>query len=239
MKLHQLILIGLIAMCFAAGHAVSAEQITSTATASHTLETTEAETARQSAKWGISGEEWRKYKEVMASRRGMWTPGLDPLTALGVTAETTAERRHFAELYVRAEFQRVRNELAFQSEVDQAWARLYPETPRLLSAAASVAGKGRTQKYGVVVSIACGSCGDEEIRKRLDSSDTTQALDIHIVGSKGSDKVLRQWIADRPWLRSELRGNRATVNHGEQFADIAMFPAVYAKKEGGKWVREL
>lgn len=193
----------------------------------------------QAKQWGLTDEQWSRYQDVMSKRRGVWSPGLDPLTALGVSADTVSERQHFAELYVRAEFERVSKELAFQVAVDRAWMRLYPDTPRLLAAANAVKASGPTERYGVVVSMDCGNCGDEVIKQRVDYAPDGKPLDIHVVGTQGDDSNLQIWITNHPWLREALRADRVTVNHGDQFADLAHFPVVYAKKEGGQWVREL
>ncbi|STE82362.1 integrating conjugative element protein, PFL_4693 family [Escherichia coli] len=56
----------------------------------------------------------------------MQSPGLDPLTVLGIEARTDAERRQLAEKWVKAEYERTEKELAFQREVNAAWKRLYP-----------------------------------------------------------------------------------------------------------------
>jgi len=50
------------------------------------------------SQWGLSETEYRRYQHLMAGQRGQWTPGLDPLTALGVSTDSTAERRRLAEL---------------------------------------------------------------------------------------------------------------------------------------------
>ncbi len=62
----------------------------------------------------------------MQGKRGIWSPGLDPITALGVHADTDAKRQRLAELYVRQEYKRTQDELAFQKAVNRAWARLFP-----------------------------------------------------------------------------------------------------------------
>ena len=54
---------------------------------------TEATAFAEAARvWGLSDQEWRKYQQVMSDQRGIWSPGLDPITALGVSADTAAER---------------------------------------------------------------------------------------------------------------------------------------------------
>ena len=50
----------------------------------------------------------------MQGHRGILSPDIDPITALGVEAETEEERRRFAEIHVRFELQRTQKEVAFQ-----------------------------------------------------------------------------------------------------------------------------
>jgi integrating conjugative element protein (TIGR03759 family) len=176
----------------------------------------------------------------MSDQRGIWSPGLDPITALGVSADTAAERKRYAELYVRTEFERTRKELAFQLAVDNAWARLYPETPRIgTRAAAKVALQGAS-RYALIVSPDCGEC-TELLEQRIDSmmTEATEGVDVHVVGTGNDDEVLRRWVAAQPALIAALKSGRATVNHGNQFRDLSQFPAIYSKTGSGQWVREL
>src|SRR5258708_18840189 len=62
----------------------------------------------------------------MQGRTGIYSPNLDPLTALGIEARTDQERRHYAELQVQAEARRVETTLAYQRAYDDAWKRLNP-----------------------------------------------------------------------------------------------------------------
>jgi integrating conjugative element protein (TIGR03759 family) len=202
---------------------------------------TEATASAEAARvWGLSDQEWRKYQQVMSDQRGIWSPGLDPITALGVSADTAAERERYAELYVRTEFERTRKELAFQLAVDNAWARLYPETPIIgTRAAAKVALQGAS-RYALIVSPDCGEC-TELLEQRIDSmmTEATEGVDVHVVGTGNDDEVLRRWVAAQPALIAALKSGRATVNHGNQFRDLSQFPAIYSKTGSGQWVREL
>lgn len=83
-------------------------------------------TQEQATVWGITPEEWQRYLTLKQQARGIWSPGLDPLTTLGVEADTDHERQRFAELLVRQEYQRLEKELSFQRAYDAAWQRLYP-----------------------------------------------------------------------------------------------------------------
>jgi len=198
-------------------------------------------TAELATQWGLTQAQWQRYQKVMQEKRGVWSPGLDPLTALGVSADTPTQRREFAELYVRAEFERVRKELAFQVEVDEAWKRLYPDTPRLLDVARSKADTKPTHRYAVVVSPDCTSCEQVvmERLKWLETSISDEPVDVHVVGTLGDDTKLRAWVKENRWIEQALKSKRATLNHGDQFAGLSQFPVVYAKKEGGAWAREL
>ena len=208
---------------------------------SSTNESTHGSMKQEPGTWGLTENEWRRYQKIMVQKRGLWSPGLDPLTALGVSADTASERQHFAELYVRAEFERVRKELAFQVEVDEAWKRLYPDTPRLLDVARSKADTRPTQRYAVVVSPDCVTCKQVVMDrlKFLATSNSDEPVDVHVVGTQGDDGKLHAWVKRNPWLEDALRSRRVTLNHGDQFAELSQFPVVYAKKEDGQWAREL
>lgn len=76
--------------------------------------------------WSLTSKEYERYQEVMRGPRGVYSPGLDPLTALGIEARSDSERRRYAELQVQAERQRVDRELAYQRAYDEAYQRLFP-----------------------------------------------------------------------------------------------------------------
>ena len=81
---------------------------------------------QQAQDWGLQAEDWLRYRQLQQGPLGVYSPNLDPLTALGIEARSDDERRRFAELQVRAESARVTKELAYQRAYDQAWKRLYP-----------------------------------------------------------------------------------------------------------------
>ena len=45
----------------------------------------------KSQEWGLTEQEWQRYQELNQGARGIWSPGLDPLTSLGV--ESRNEQR--------------------------------------------------------------------------------------------------------------------------------------------------
>lgn len=96
-------------------------------------------TQQQATVWGVTQEEWQRYLTLKQQARGVWSPGLDPLTTLDVEANTDHERQRFAELLVRQEYQRLEKELAFQRAYDAAWQRLYPGLTPLKTTSTSTA----------------------------------------------------------------------------------------------------
>ncbi len=57
--------------------------------------------------WGLRAEDWSRYRTLMQGPLGIYSPNLDPLTALGIEARSDEERRRYAELQVQAEARRV------------------------------------------------------------------------------------------------------------------------------------
>ena len=204
------------------------------------VETRRTSTPDQASVWGLSANEWLLYQQIMNDRRGVWSPGLDPITALGVSADTVSERKRYAELYVRAAFDRTRKELAFQIAVDQAWARLYPETPRIGHRSFTSDVTQPPVRYALIVKPDCIEC-ESVLAERLDGmiGEAEEGVDIHVVGTGGNDNVLKRWISSQPALLAALKDGSATVNHGSQFQDLGSFPAIYSKGGNGQWIREL
>lgn len=187
----------------------------------------------QAARWGLSEREYRSYQALMAGQRGVWSPGLDPLTALGVSTESAEERRRYAELYVHAEFARTQRELAFQVAVNDAWRRLYPAAPRLR--ALSTAGEGR---HALIVRLGSSRAADfvtEHLPGLL--AQPGHRLDVHVAGSGGNDEALRAWVAQIPPLAVAMGEGRVTVNHGASFNDRVDLPAIYRRDGSGQWQR--
>ncbi|MEM6484555.1 MAG: TIGR03759 family integrating conjugative element protein [Pseudomonadota bacterium] len=190
--------------------------------------------------WGLSKQDWTRYEQVMSERRGVWSPGLDPITALGVSTDDRAERRRLAELYVRTEYERTRKELAFQVAVDRAWQRLYPNTPRLATGRGAQAASVEPERYAVVVRPDCPECdGFIEDRLPLLIEEAIDGVDVHVVGTGGDDEVLRAWINNQPLIQAALRAQTITINHGNTDIEQARYPALYRKNGAGQWSRDL
>ncbi|MGL4666397.1 MAG: TIGR03759 family integrating conjugative element protein, partial [Saezia sp.] len=101
-------------------------KVHSSTQATDTQNSKSSEARSKAQEWGLQPEEWQRYKEVMDGPLGIYSPGLDPLTALGISARTDQERRQYAEKQVLAEMRRVERELAYQRAYDDAFKRMFP-----------------------------------------------------------------------------------------------------------------
>lgn len=155
-------------------------------------------TQQQATVWGITPEEWQRYLTLKQQARGVWSPGLDPLTTLGVEAESDHERQRFAELLVRLE-----KELAFQRAYDTAWQRLYPGLTPLKTTSAS------TSRVSLFVKDDCPPC-DSLLRTLLAQQ---RPLDIWLVNSEGDDNRVRRWAMAHGIDAKLVSEHSITLNH--------------------------
>ncbi|MFG6179634.1 TIGR03759 family integrating conjugative element protein [Halomonas sp. THAF12] len=216
--------------------AQSSEVQRSSERASEIIENQRDQTGRSEAeKWGLSDREWQRYERLMESKRGIWSPGLDPLTALGVEARSDAERRRYAELLVQQERARVQRELEFQRAYDAAWDRLYPDANRVdpftvetsQTAESVFQGGGQsvfgqagqasatTSRLNVVVAIDdCNQC-DSTVQRLMDRG---ALMDIWVVDSDGDNRRIQDWARSLEMPADRVQRGEITLNHGGQLS---------------------
>ncbi|APV87160.1 integrating conjugative element protein [Salmonella enterica subsp. enterica serovar Mbandaka str. ATCC 51958] len=170
------------------------------------LQTLEQQQMTRSAQeWGLTTEEWQRYETLKKGRRGVLSPGLDPLTMLGIEARSDEERRHFAELTVKQEFQRVEAELAFQREVNSAWMRVYPGVLPVQD----LRSEASNARQALFVKDNCPACE----RKLAQLMKSNQPLDIYLVGSGGKDEAVRNWAKKHNIPAEKVKSRQVTLNH--------------------------
>ncbi len=191
--------------------------------------------------WGLQKDDWVRYRKLMQGPLGIYSPGLDPLTALGIEARTQQERRRFAELQVRMEARRTENILAYQRAYDDAWRRLYPtlqpvnfSTPEV---SAGDSGVGRLGRRLIFVKDSCPPC--EQRVRELQAEGA--AMDIYMVGSLGEDSRIRRWAAQVGIDPAKVRNHLITLNHDGgrwlKFGGQGELPAVFSERQG-QWQHE-
>ncbi|ORM63893.1 TIGR03759 family integrating conjugative element protein [Pantoea rodasii] len=172
---------------------------------------------QQSGQWGLSQDDYERYQSLMNGPRGIQSPGLDPLSTLGIEARSQAERCQYAEKWVKEEFARTQKELDFQREVTAAWKRLYPETLAVnMGNAAGIAHDTGGRLALFVKSAGCGQC-DARLAAVLADN---RPVDIYLVDSQGDDGKLRGWAKDHHIPLDRVRSRQITLNH-----------------DGGRWMR--
>ncbi|MGX9377523.1 TIGR03759 family integrating conjugative element protein [Pantoea ananatis] len=166
-------------------------------------------TQQQAQQWGLSDRDWSRYQTLMKGERGIMSPGLDPLTALGVETNNSAERRRLAELWVRHEYQRTEKELAFQRDVNAAWLRLYPETLAVNMGANAAGIAHDTQgRLALFLKENCSRC-DARLAAVLADN---RPVDLYLVGID-SDDGLRAWAVKHNIPVEKVRSRQITLNH--------------------------
>ncbi|EPG2413648.1 TIGR03759 family integrating conjugative element protein [Klebsiella pneumoniae] len=195
--------------------------------------------ARLAKEWGLRDDEFARYRELMEGPIGIYSPNLDPLSALGIEARSDEERRRYAELQVQVEARRVEKLLAYQRAYDAAWQRLNPGMQRVnlpddKSTAAAVRGSGRT---AVFVKDGCATCG--QLVQRLQTSGAE--FDLYMVGSRQDDGRIRDWAKRANVDPTRVRSGTITLNHdGGRWLSLGLpgdLPAV-VREVNGQWQRQ-
>lgn len=198
---------------------------------------------RTASEWGLQPQEWTRYRELMDGPLGIYSPKLDPLSALGIEARTDEERRRYAELQVQVEARRVEKLLAYQRAYDEAWQRLNPgmqrvnlpdDKPGAGTSSSPLRGSGR---MAVFVKDGCTACG--QLVQRLQSSGA--AFDVYMVGSRQDDARIRDWARRASVDPARVRSGSITLNHDSgRWLSLGLpgdLPAV-VREVNGQWQRQ-
>ena len=193
--------------------------------------------SEQAASWGLTEQEWTRFEQIQAGPRGFWSPNLDPLTALGVEAETDQERQRYAELQVALEAKRAERELAYQNAYSTAWAKLFPGLLPIQDMASPPPVSSSVEpRPALFVEDHCPACTAEA--QRMQNGGT--AFDIYLVGSQGEDEHVRGWARQAGIDPSKVQRRQITLNHdrGRWFSLGAPGPLpVTFQQVNGQWQR--
>lgn len=191
--------------------------------------------------WGLNAEEWTRYRHLMQGPLGVYSPHIDPLTALGIEAHSDQERQRYAELQVAAEAQRVEKLLAYQRAYDDAWQRLHADMPRVIlpdaGPAFSPVVPAASRRLALFVEDACPAC--DQTALRLQAAD--RAFDLYVVNSGADDARIRAWAQRIGIDPAKVRSGQVTLNHDAgRWLSLGLpgdLPAV-VRQVGGQWQRQ-
>lgn len=199
---------------------------------------------QRSREWGLQPDEWARYRQLMRGPLGIYSPGLDPLTALGIESRSDAERRRYAELQVHMEGRRVEKLLNYQRAYDDAWKRLYPGMePVPLPARALDTDEGsygtsnEQDRLALFVKEDCEKC-DQRVRELQTSG---RSFDVYMVGSRHDDERIRRWATRVGIDASKVRAHTITLNHDSgrwlSIGGQGELPAAM-REVAGRWQRQ-
>jgi integrating conjugative element protein (TIGR03759 family) len=172
---------------------------------------------------------------------GIQSPGLDPVTALGIEARTAEERRRYAELQVQLEMRRVDKILAFQRAYDDAFRRLHPNLrrvnlPQKALATTTVETAGDSTRIALFVKQDCPAC-DAKAQALVRGN---ASFDIYVVGSRQNDTLIRDWAQKVGINPVRVRSGAITLNHDSgrwlSLGERGELPAL-VRNVNGRWVR--
>jgi len=205
--------------------------------------------------WGLTAAEWERFEALKQQPRGYWSPGLDPLTALGMEATTEAERQRYAELQVKLEVARVERELAYQRAYNAAFARLYPDalliqdpqqaqTNRFTELLKNGVPPGlplpsAEGRYRLFVKEGCADCVQQARMLQI----LNEPFDLYMLGTNGDDHKVRRFATEAGIREADVNTKKITLNHDgglwqSGFSEWAggQLPATFVFR-GGKWQR--
>jgi integrating conjugative element protein (TIGR03759 family) len=191
--------------------------------------------------WGLTGEEWTRYRNLMQGPLGVYSPNIDPLTALGIEARSDQERQRYAELQVAAEAQRVEKLLAYQRAYDHAWQRLHADMPRVIlpdaGPAFSPVVPAASGRLALFVQDTCPACDQTALKLQA----AGLAFDIYVVDSDADDARIRAWAQRIGIEPAKVRSGQITLNHDAgRWLSLNLpgdLPAVL-RQVGGQWQRQ-
>jgi integrating conjugative element protein (TIGR03759 family) len=218
---------------------VSAQQAPSTTSRITQTQIEQSHDERLAQDWGLRSDEWTRYRELMEGPLGIYSPSLDPLTALGIEAHSDEERQRYAELQVQVEARRVEKLLAYQRAYDEAWQRLYPGLQRvtLPDAVTTSLSLTSTQRLAVFVRDDCEACEQRVLRLQASGAE----FDLYMVGSRADDALIRDWARRIGIDPAKVRDGAITLNHDAgRWRSLGLagdLPAV-VRQVNGQWQRQ-
>ncbi len=174
--------------------------------------------------WMLTDNDWKKYKSLMSGPRGIWSPGLDPITVLGVSETNESERRRFAEIWMKIETRKVELELAFEVERMAAAKRLHGKTKLVKNDDWIAAWAKKHSEVRTKVSLFVDDrCVDNECKQYFNSLKNSvgdnAVLDIYFSEGATSDSA-GDWASEMNIDPEVVRSRAITLNFNKGTSDL-------------------
>lgn len=185
----------------------------------------------EAARWNITESEYARYQLLMRGFRGrVSAPRITPIEVLGIHAQSDAERRRYAELWVRLIREDTARVLEFSNAVHAAHQRYRPDEPLIdrgrinaLRAAAGSrwgpldVGRALASDAGRMMLFTAREC--LECRRPLDellaqvATRRIAGLDIYLTDvSNGDHAIVQRWAAANGIPIAALADGAVTLN---------------------------
>jgi len=80
--------------------------------------------------YGLDMSQWKDYQTVLKGPRGLWSPNIHPLMALGMRKGISkGEKKKLAKQYATVRFERIQREMAFERAVIEEGLKTYGHIP--------------------------------------------------------------------------------------------------------------
>ncbi len=194
--------------------------------------------------WGLTAQELERYERLMRGPRGAFSvKNISPIEVLGIHAATPAERRQYADRFVRLLYEDTERVLAFERATQAAWQRLGKPMfdPDRLPGASAPLSSNRNQLWGKRLAIfvatqdcpRCSSSTRELVELATDRGPLS-GLDIYAVDTQDPD-MIRTFARDVGVLPDAVSNRRITLNQGKALfkqyrGDDRELPQVFARE---------
>lgn len=187
--------------------------------------------------WGLSQTEWDRYQKVKPIAKLLGQAETTPVEVLGIFAETEAERKRYAQAYVKKMDAYVSNLQQFQRVASQIQSQYYTDIPMIDPDKinelrnAPIRSNDRIQYF---TRLDCSSC--DLILLKLVRQVRMYGAKLDVFFEAASDEQIQQYALDKK-LPAELVGDgQITLNTDNGFIAKHKIktPRSYISKSGGE-----
>ncbi len=183
-------------------------------------------TSQQNAKaFGVTAKEWTRYKSIMDGEGRFHWKDTDPRVVLGIYSKNASQRKRYAEIMARKEYELNKRFIDFNQAYLEAFQQLYGNESIMdltkvaayhsqfnFSSISGASKPGGTLNIGdrivLFVSTDCLSC-DDYYRQIRDVQEFS-ALDIYFIND--SNEKITQWAKDMGITPDQVKSGSVTLN---------------------------
>lgn len=183
-------------LCVMSGPLLAQERVPTSAVTTPEVEsgtrqsTSNSDTEKPWKRWGLTRPDWERYESIMKGPRGIWSPKISPVSALGIHALSEVDRMRYAEIAAKQDWERLMSERAWYVTYDVAKDRYFGK--RLKELKATQQHLDNTSAQDHLVLFTDDQCNPQCRRALSVALEVGASLDIYFVGVSGRDTI-GQW----------------------------------------------